>query len=225
MYDAKEGLKGYAGMGVNAGVPEFYEDVKNKYVLELGYGSGDLLKQLEDMQNTTVGIDASKVNYIIAREKGVKGLLLRSDLSKERLPFVDDVFDAAFCFEIIEHLENPVFCLQELARVVKKMGTIYLSIPIPEKIMGYKQGRHAYAYPGLCEKKNFDRFLMQFFFRFDDYYVEGYHAYYKVYNVKKDRMCVQDVINNDVDGNEYYGDLNWGDRVIIEPVEKGPHDQ
>jgi 2-polyprenyl-3-methyl-5-hydroxy-6-metoxy-1,4-benzoquinol methylase len=49
---------------------------------------------------------------------------------KERFPFLDKEFDIALCCEVIEHLmQNPVYMLAEIHRVLKEGGTLLLSTP------------------------------------------------------------------------------------------------
>jgi len=45
------------------------------------------------------------------------------------LPFGDGEFDFVLCFETLEHVENPHQVLQELARICRGDGRIFLSIP------------------------------------------------------------------------------------------------
>lgn len=47
----------------------------------------------------------------------------------EKLSFADDVFDAAVCFEVIEHVQDPDALCGELARVVKPGGAVLVSTP------------------------------------------------------------------------------------------------
>ncbi len=44
-------------------------------------------------------------------------------------PKVAHTIDIITCFEVIEHLFNPLFCLLEMKRVLKPNGRIYLSTP------------------------------------------------------------------------------------------------
>jgi len=45
------------------------------------------------------------------------------------LPFLDEEIPSISCFEVLEHVEEPEKALVELQRVLKKKGTLYLSIP------------------------------------------------------------------------------------------------
>jgi SAM-dependent methyltransferase len=46
-----------------------------------------------------------------------------------RLPFDDGSFDAVLCFETLEHVESPPVLLDELARVCRRGGAVFVSIP------------------------------------------------------------------------------------------------
>jgi SAM-dependent methyltransferase len=45
------------------------------------------------------------------------------------LPFGDESFDAAVCFEVIEHVEDPRRLVAELARVLRPGGLLFISTP------------------------------------------------------------------------------------------------
>lgn len=53
--------------------------------------------------------------------------LLRADLA--RLPLRDAVFDLTVCHYVLEHVSELEACCNELARVTKIGGTLYLSVP------------------------------------------------------------------------------------------------
>lgn len=45
------------------------------------------------------------------------------------LPFPDDAFDKIVCFEVFEHLDNPEVSLEEMARVLRVGGELFITIP------------------------------------------------------------------------------------------------
>lgn len=47
----------------------------------------------------------------------------------EALPYEDDSFDLIVCITVIEHVENVDYCLDEIARVLRPGGTLYLEAP------------------------------------------------------------------------------------------------
>jgi SAM-dependent methyltransferase len=49
--------------------------------------------------------------------------------ANQRLPFADGSFDLIWCSEVIEHLHEPEFALQELRRVTKVGGLLVLTTP------------------------------------------------------------------------------------------------
>ena len=56
-----------------------------------------------------------------------RGGVLRADLS--RLPLRDGAFDLTICHYVLEHVTTLAACCDELARVTKPAGTLYLSVP------------------------------------------------------------------------------------------------
>jgi SAM-dependent methyltransferase len=47
----------------------------------------------------------------------------------QRLPFADGSFDAVFSLDVLEHVENPFVCAEELARVLRPGGVLYVNMP------------------------------------------------------------------------------------------------
>lgn len=45
------------------------------------------------------------------------------------MPFEDASFDAAFCMEVLEHVPRPEFFVSEIARILRRDGTLVLSVP------------------------------------------------------------------------------------------------
>lgn len=45
------------------------------------------------------------------------------------LPFEDSHFDAVVSFQVLEHVERPVECLREIARVVRPGGEVVFTVP------------------------------------------------------------------------------------------------
>ncbi|MDQ1327233.1 MAG: hypothetical protein QG641_513 [Candidatus Poribacteria bacterium] len=46
------------------------------------------------------------------------------------LPFCNSVFDSVICTEVLEHLNEPEMCLEELYRVMKSDGVGFITVPM-----------------------------------------------------------------------------------------------
>lgn len=128
----------------------FFGGISGKKVLDVGCGEGTLLELIRRKGNDVAGVDISHSGVDKTKAKGV--ICFLADISNERLPFYDDEFDMVTCLETVEHVENPLRCLQEIKRVLKADGTLIISIPNP-KIL------HPYCYPGLFQLRHFKEFL------------------------------------------------------------------
>ncbi|MEW4568169.1 methyltransferase domain-containing protein [Tautonia sp. JC769] len=53
------------------------------------------------------------------------------------LPFRDDSFDAVLSIAVLEHVDDPFLCAQEIMRVLKPGGKLYCSIPFLQAEHGY----------------------------------------------------------------------------------------
>lgn len=211
MYDAKIALRSNIGMGLENRVPQDWLPRRSK-VLEIGYGAGKMLVALEALGNICVGMEASQTNYFTARHNKVMSTLLNIDISNDKFPFLDGYFDCIIMLEVLEHIASPLNCIQEIKRVLKDGGKLIFSHPMPEKIDGYGVGKHSFPYPGLFEEKNIQKFLKQNYFGYvSDVIKEDYHHIYQLINRKVDRMNILDVVNNDVNEDQLYNDLNWRD--------------
>lgn len=47
----------------------------------------------------------------------------------DKLPYNDDFFDKVVCIEGLEHIENPANAIREFARILKKNGSLIVSVP------------------------------------------------------------------------------------------------
>ncbi len=95
-------------------------------VLDAGCGTGGFLELMErenpNIQST--GIDIGHPPYFAAKAKLLRG-------SVTQLPFADAAFDLVTCSHVLEHLIDPAPCIQELLRVCRPGGTVYIETPSP----------------------------------------------------------------------------------------------
>lgn len=138
---------------------------KNKIntILEVGVGSGKLMKKLKEDGYTIKGIDISPV---AAKLSGARVA------SATKIPFAKDKFDCVLAISIIEHLtekEGKIF-IKEANRVLKNKGILFIVTPNfssplrhikKDKWFGYSDKTHVFFYTPNSLKKllNINKFV------------------------------------------------------------------
>lgn len=98
-------------------------DFQCQKVLEIGCGSGRFLDYIS--ASNYYGLDIyDSVERVIGNRGGI-GI----HGTCEAIPADDNVFDVCICCEVLEHVENPVKCLEEMFRVLKNHGLLIISVP------------------------------------------------------------------------------------------------
>ncbi len=97
-------------------------------IIDVGCGTGNYSLELAALGCNVTGVDNSKKMIDIAIEKArsrnLKVNFLFADVSK--LPFGDDLFDAAVCVAAVEFFDNWQKGIDEIFRVVKPDGKIVI---------------------------------------------------------------------------------------------------
>lgn len=129
--------KGYSKSRERAFTMPMYQEMitrvlskKPKKVLDLGCGSGILLKQLNDTNNNIelFGLDIADEMIKIADES-LKGCAELKVGDCEKIPWDSDTFDVVFCNASFHHYPNPNKALLEVNRVLKSNGTLIIGDP------------------------------------------------------------------------------------------------
>jgi len=92
--------------------------------VELGCGSGHGTASLASAAELLLGVDRVAPDAA-SRTNGVR--YLRADL--RRLPLRERSFDAAFSFQVIEHLDDPGVLVKALARCLRPDGVALVTTP------------------------------------------------------------------------------------------------
>ncbi len=87
-------------------------------VLEVGCGTGLILKEISPVARQAVGIDISPGMLDQARERGLEV----HEASATDLPFEDGSFDAVYSFKVLAHVEEIERAMCEVARVLRPGG-------------------------------------------------------------------------------------------------------
>lgn len=99
---------------------------KKHKVLDLGCGTGDFLRLIKKNNNQIEGLEISKKVASIGIKRGLK--IKIADLSK-KFPYSKNTFDTITAGEIIEHIYDTDFFLEEIKRILKPNGNVIISTP------------------------------------------------------------------------------------------------
>jgi ubiquinone/menaquinone biosynthesis C-methylase UbiE len=101
-----------------------------KLLIDVGCGTGEFLIQLSDHFESLVGIDASSASIEFASKKikTLKNISLYEG-NLQSIHFPDEYFDVCLCLDVLEHVENPLFLLQEIYRILVPGAKIVVTVP------------------------------------------------------------------------------------------------
>jgi len=99
-------------------------DIKPQRVLDVGCGTG---ANLLLFNGQTVGLDISSKALAFAKRRKKDLLLVQG--SAEALPFEEGTFDLVLALDLLEHLPDDVKGLREMYRVLRKGGTLLVTVP------------------------------------------------------------------------------------------------
>ena len=95
-------------------------------VLDIGCSSGDISSFLVGKGIRVFGLDIVFDNLLEARRRGIN--ISVADVSKG-LPVKSNSLDCVLAGEIIEHIKDTDFFLEEIKRILKKNGSLVISTP------------------------------------------------------------------------------------------------
>ncbi len=98
----------------------------NRKILDYGCGAGHILTALQPV-GTTYGVDVEPLAINFCRQKGLKNLFLIKKNNK--LPFAKNYFDLIVCLDVLEHIEDDGFALEQIQRCLKPGGSLALFLP------------------------------------------------------------------------------------------------
>jgi malonyl-CoA O-methyltransferase len=100
----------------------------NSTILDLGCGSGLLIKHFADKTQLYIGVDISRELLKHAKEKTnpfPNSTLILADA--DNLPFPDKTFDAVFAVTLLQNMPAPISTLIEIDRVSKPEAPIVVT--------------------------------------------------------------------------------------------------
>jgi len=101
-------------------------DGRGKRALDVGCSFGYVTSLLKRAGYETYGLDISAYALHEAVRRKVDVFFLRHDI-QQSLPFVGRIFDLITCFDVLEHLDNPLKALRNMYRACR--GIIICTTP------------------------------------------------------------------------------------------------
>lgn len=104
--------------------------------LDVGFGSGLLIKKLMSRNLLMAGLDISLSNIKCFRKnlrKSQPVYTLPIDPFNSELPFKEDSFDGIACSHVLEHVPDDLILIKELHRVLRPGGIAVILVPINEE--------------------------------------------------------------------------------------------
>ena len=103
--------------------------VKGKKTIDLGSGAGYGTHSLSKFAENVLGVDSSEeaVAYAARRYNAPNLRYEVGDVTN--LPYPDESFEAAVCFEVIEYLQRPEALVEEALRLLREDGVFVVSTP------------------------------------------------------------------------------------------------
>lgn len=100
-----------------------YKDEKNIRILDIGCGTGMVIRDLERFGNV-IGLDNETRALEFCKKRGIDKLILGDG---NHLPFKENVFDLITAFNIIEHVDNDTGLIKGINRVAKNNSWVAIS--------------------------------------------------------------------------------------------------
>ena len=142
-------------------VSEHLGDVSGLRVLEVACGRGGFVRQLANAGAVVTGCDFSSAALRAARSKllvpdaAPRATLVQGDA--QNLPFAPNSFDVVISCETIEHLPQVQAAVEEMHRVTRPGGKLFLTTPNYFNFMGLYEIYARFRHPGRQDDQPFDR--------------------------------------------------------------------
>jgi 2-polyprenyl-3-methyl-5-hydroxy-6-metoxy-1,4-benzoquinol methylase len=131
-------------------------------VLEVACGRGGFVRELAHAGAKIAGCDFSFSALLVGKSKlsqnglnKLGGQLVQGDVQK--LPFADASFDIVISCETIEHVPDAQSALDEMYRVARPDGRLFLTTPNYLNFMGLYEIYALVRHPGRKDDQPFDR--------------------------------------------------------------------
>ena len=104
---------------------ELLLDLPKGELLDVGCGSGYMLKIAKEMGWDVTGLEIDPLAVKAAREKGLN--VIQGDYRK--LDQFLNIYDCIICSHVLEHVHHPLMLLKLLVKALRPQGVLFLSLP------------------------------------------------------------------------------------------------
>jgi SAM-dependent methyltransferase len=146
-------------------------------VLDIGCSPPFVVATLHSLGYAVTGVDVQP--HVFAQSQARFGFeAIAGNVERDPLPFPDGSFDAVLLCEVFEHLRiNPVRTMQEIRRVVRQGGFLYLTTPNLFSLGGIKNL--------LLERKSHFTTTRDLYDELDQINLEGYSGHVREYTYRE----------------------------------------
>ncbi len=107
-----------------------FDEIKDKVVLDIGCGSGWVIKQCAKSGAFPIGVDFTERAVISTRKAldvyNLEGLVIQADA--QYLPIKTEVIDRLYSIGVLHHIPSTEKGVSEAHRIIKKEGTAFISL-------------------------------------------------------------------------------------------------
>jgi 2-polyprenyl-3-methyl-5-hydroxy-6-metoxy-1,4-benzoquinol methylase len=105
---------------------DFIKPNTNSVMLDYGCGEGGCLY---DFHSQGIKIYGAEISSEMVKAGLKAGLNVQQITNIDQIPFENNSFDIIYLMQVLEHLSNPHVFLNELLRITKPGGVIYVAVP------------------------------------------------------------------------------------------------
>ena len=114
-------------------LPQLVSSDPDTRILDVGFGTGHMLRFYEPYGGFVVGLDLAAEAVAYARERTAALLVQGSGLA---VPLAGDSFDLVSMLDIIEHVDDPADVVAEGARCLRAGGRLLAAVPAFQALWG-----------------------------------------------------------------------------------------
>lgn len=173
-----------------------YPNIKNKIVLDLGCGTGKFMQKFYKHTTKYYGLDQSENQLEIAKSKVNGDNVEFICCSAEKIPLPDnsiDIIISTWVLGTILEDDRRIKAIEEMKRVVKKDGSIYLV----ENDIGGEFEAIRDRYPDVTETKEYNDWLENYGFVCNS----KFETFFEFENINQAKRVFSDIFGTEV-GNK-----------------------